>query len=226
MRWLFSLCLFFAFCAPMVAQAESCGSQPVRVSASIIQDSVRGDNSLSLAQLQQLPDTEVSAALGGRQHVRLGATHVQFGYETSPQVRIKQTSDGVYCAEMVNLDVRFRFSDTVVYIAREIPRSSCLYGEVQAHENRHVAVDSGLVAEWNYRVQEEVRAIAARIRPIQAYSTSGIAQQMTDQIQPQLNQLMQRIMQERDRRQAQIDTLQEYQRVSRVCNGEAARYVQ
>ena len=172
----------------------------------------RIDNSLSYRTLTEMKRPRVKSGYV------LGLTH------TESHVTVKvdgsmldDPAGGLECV-LPRIAVSLYYQPIVVYIGREFVPGSCAYGEILAHEQRHLAsyLDSLPVA------LDRVRAkLADRYRGRPLYARAGQARALLQreidlEWLPFIRDEMARV----ERMQAAIDSPQEYARLSKVCQGE------
>ena len=132
---------------------------------------------------------------------------------------------GDVCGAPTTLSVTFGFQERRLYVARELPRESCIHGEVLKHEMKHIAVDEALLKEFIPHIQRRLDAVVERIGAVRRRTQKQAMAAIRQPIDAALKQAMQDFTRERDRRQKQVDSAEEYTRVSRSCGGELARYL-
>lgn len=188
---------------------------------------IQYDHSKTIAQLTQLGAEPMSrqAALSERQHVPLGLTSAQIKTSYELEGRTVTQGDGTVCTYLYKLTIHLSNASTTVYIAREIPNGTCINGEVTAHENRHVAINNAVLRDYQSRLANDVRSSLQNLGAISVSSRAVAMETLSARIKGPLEAAVRRMDEDRLSRQAQIDTQQEYERVSRACNGEAQRYV-
>jgi hypothetical protein len=219
------LCLF-----SLPAAAANCPepSRAPQLVMSVKQSPVRHDNTQNMHDLidlaSNLSAASVAAAAGHR-HVPLGLTEVKTRLNSKIESEVWQLPDGTFCAALRTLYVDMVFDNTTVYVATNLPRSSCIYREVLTHEYKHVEVDRQLLASWRAPLTQEVENLMRGIGMIRAHSQEEISRILKAKLEPGLNRSFQQLVDARDAAQAQIDTRQEYERVSTSCNGEVRKYV-
>jgi hypothetical protein len=225
-----SLFTFFLVLCALPAWAQVCPNPQAapKVVLTVKQSPVTHDNSKYIHDLIGLSTTLAAsslAAAAGHKHVPLGLTEVKTRFTSSMESEVIRLRNGRYCASLRTLFVDFIFDDTTVYVATNLPRSSCIYREVLLHEYKHVEVDRQLLAQWRSTLEREAQNAARTVGIIEARSQNELGEMMKAKLEPQLRRTFQQLLDARDRAQAQIDTREEYERVSRSCNGEARKYV-
>ncbi|CAO3418647.1 hypothetical protein [Azospirillum doebereinerae] len=206
-------------------QGVGCGGfPPASLSLDIAVAPLQRNDGLAIAQLTRLPGRTPGPAGSARGHV-LGLTLARYGEQSQVSALFQRLPDGSYCASANKLAVSFGYQERTVFIARELPAGSCVHGEVLAHEMRHVAVDEALLREFTPLIRQRLDEAVARMAPVR----SRTQQQAMAAVRRPLEQAMRGVMQEfgreRDRRQAQVDTVEEYARIRQVCNGEVTKYL-
>ena len=117
------------------------------------------------------------------------------------------------------ITVRYGFNPMTVYVAREFPAGSCAYGEIHAHEMRHVAAYeehiAAIEAELTKTLQRRFNGTAPWRGP-----AGEIAEKLRRELDERWLPYLQREIAKVDGAQAKIDTDEEYERVAASCNGE------
>ncbi|MGA2550877.1 MAG: hypothetical protein ABSF50_12050 [Burkholderiaceae bacterium] len=116
-----------------------------------------------------------------------------------------------------NVHVRVGYGRIRVELANELPRDSCGYKEVLAHEMRHVAVYRSHLK----RVEDEMgEALAKRLPEHKIYrfhSMEEAGHYFEDLQQDWLSPLSQELLASVTSEQAEIDSPEEYRRLSQAC---------
>ncbi|WP_085557176.1 hypothetical protein [Azospirillum agricola] len=207
------------------AQGLSCPVfPPASVSFDITLAPLQRNDGLAIAQLTRLPGRTSGPAGSARGHV-LGLTQARYGEQSQVSALFQRLPDGSYCASANVLTVSFGFQQRVVHVARELPPGSCIHGEVLAHEMRHVAVDEALLREFAPVIRQRLDEAVARLAPVRSRSQQQAMASVRRPLEAAMRTAMQEFGRERDRRQAQVDTVEEYARIRQVCNGEVAKYL-
>ncbi|WP_431856581.1 hypothetical protein [Azospirillum sp.] len=214
-----------AFARPAAAQAAGCprfDRPALQIDTQVVP--LKRDFDRTLAQLQAMPGRSGGPA-GARAGQVLGLAHATFGERWQVGAHFSPQPGGVVCAALARLTVTFGFQERIVYIARELPPGTCIQREVLNHEMKHVSTDEALLREFMPGFKRRLEAVAARQGTIRARSETQAMTMLRQPIDAAVRELMQDFSRERDRRQAKVDTLEEYRRVSKSCNGELAKYV-
>ncbi len=226
MRPLFlPLLLLLIVLGPHAAMAASCPDATApRVTATLTQDPVHQDRLLGIRDLKKLYATTDNGTVAETPgHFPLGLTVTDARYDMNVEALVSTLSDGTICAALKELTVHVRFADVKVHVARELPYGSCIEHEVLAHENRHVAVDRDLVQGWQPNLQQAVEKAARNLGSLTVTSARNGPAALGDRLKPALESAMNQLLAERARRQAEVDSPEEYARFSHVCDGAAPR---
>lgn len=210
---------------PAAAQAAGCPKFERPVLQIDAQEApLKRDFEKTVGQLQAIPGRTGGPA--GAQHGQvLGLAHATFGERWQIAAHFSRQPGGVICAGLARLAVTFGFQERVVYIARELPAGTCIQREVLNHEMKHVATDEELLRQFMPGLRRRLEAVAARQGTVRARSESQAMGLLRQPIDAAVRDLMRDFSRERDKRQAKVDTLEEYRRVSKSCNGELAKYL-
>ena len=185
---------------------------------------LKRDFDKSLPQLQAMPGRS-SGPHGAEMGQVLGLAHATFGERGQIGARYAPQPGGAVCAALSRLTVSFGFQERVVYVARELPPGSCIQREVLNHEMKHVATDEALLREFMPGFKRRLEAVVARQGTVRARGQEQAMTMLRQPIDAAVRDLMQDFSREREKRQAKVDTIEEYRRVSKSCNGELAKYM-
>lgn len=218
-----ALCQPSAHAAP--ATAGECRPPPAaQIKVELQLAPLQTDLTRSVAQLGSVPGRAPGPAGASQGHI-LGLTQARYGEQSQISATFQPMGDGTFCAHPRSITVTFGIQQHVVLIARELPPNSCIHAEVMAHEMRHVAVDQALVKEFAPIVRRRLEEMLAQLGPVRARSQDQALGYIRRPVEAALKGTLQEFGRERDSRQALVDTREEYERVSRSCNGEVSRYV-
>lgn len=167
---------------------------------------------------------EMAAGPGARgQHLAVTRSRVEWRTELS--ARYLRQPDGTVCAVPDQVSIELVHVEHVIRIAEELPRDGCLWQEVLAHEQRHVAVNSTTLREAERAVGQIVRRWSQR-----AVARAGDADAATAKLQASLRRAVEPALaamrRARARGHGRIDTPAEYDRLARICPEDQRRLPQ
>lgn len=172
----------------------------------------RVDNSLSYRTLTRMKRPRVTAGyvLG----LTRTASHVAVKVDGS---MLDDPASGLECVAP-RIEVSLYYQPIVVYIGREFAPGSCAYREILAHEMRHLRS----YLETLPQVEDRARArLAGRYRGRPLYARAGQARELLQrEIDANWLPFIRAEMAHVESLQAEIDSPQEYARLSKVCQGE------
>jgi hypothetical protein len=216
-RWLCAGLLALAWSAgaaartPFQARCEDAAQHAVATFATR-EGGYRVDNGMPYRMLTQMKRPAVSNGFV------LGLTRT----ESRVAIRVGGTAlqDAASATECVipRIAVTLYYLPIVVYVANEFAPATCPYQEVLAHEMRHLKS----YLDYLPKVEERVRArLADRFVGMPLYARTGAGRDLLQQEidrnwMPWLKAEMGRV----EGQQAEIDSPQEYARLSKVCQGE------
>lgn len=211
---------------PATAMAQECPRSTVYPTAVVKtrQDTPQLITNVDINGLRSLRNAPESAG-GGSEHVPLGLAKAEVTYQISMQAQITPLRNGSFCVNLKQADIEYAFANTAIYVASEVPKGSCIFSKVEEHERQHVSVDGQLLREWQFRLQQDADAAVRGIGTIWNYSQEQALEDMKSRIRTSLQETAKYLLAERARRQAQVDTRMEYDRIARSCNGEAQTIV-
>lgn len=205
----------------MLVTAALCPAQaPPVVSLSFSQNTPVIDHSASTAQLSAEKVDFVVAHKPGEVFRTGGITagNVRAGFKVSYR-KLFDPATGAGCVWSDRIDVMVDYSPTI-HIARENKAGSCRYNAIMDHEMRHVGTDIVTLNEYNRTLQNAVQQTGNALGAQYAANPAAMQAQQTrfsDMIQKTVNRVMDDFQKTRALRQSQIDTRQEYLRLSSAC---------
>ena len=121
-----------AFSVPAAAQSgvAACPDfAPARVTLDMQVAPLRTDYSQSIRQLAQKPGRRPGAGRTANAHT-LGLAAIQYNQQWQVNVVTASLGQGRYCGAAQVLTVSFGYDERTVYVARELPKGSCIHAEV------------------------------------------------------------------------------------------------
>lgn len=122
-----------------------------------------------------------------------------------------------FCARP-RLAVRLAMEQLDLLVAHEVPEGSCGFEEVLAHERRHVEVARQSQQASARRLSGTLSELI-RTQVLVASSREALDSQLS-QLKGQIRELVEADLKQADQAQLEIDHPEEYERLSRVCDGE------
>ncbi len=139
---------------------------------------------------------------------------IQLGY-------VANYTDETACLSYSQIEVLMRIKPTV-YIAKEHQPGTCMHEAIKEHELKHVRVDREIVNEYleviGGALRENLKDKGYIVGPMPIKKTSAMKQAMQNRVTSVIKPYVIAMQQERLSRQQQIDTLEEYERVSTACD--------
>ena len=123
------------------------------------------------------------------------------------------------CAWFDTITVRMTIEPTI-YVAREFDKGSCPRRAILEHEQKHIRVDREIVNKYAREIGQAVKGYIdsnPAYGPVRANRLKDLQQRMTDQLDRLVSQVGRRMERERNRRQQNVDTRAEYERVRKQC---------
>jgi hypothetical protein len=211
---------------PVLAQGTCPAPRPAQPRIQILNPEPLVDGTQSIAWIS---DRLRRNARGWQRDPRLdrfihvmGLTVVQWGTEISV-AGLAGPRGGRQCFVATELRVQFGLHAHLVFVAREIPRGSCLWRHVYAHEMRHVGVNRESIRAAAALLAADVERLARQGISTDGPTVEAAQQQALDRLRAAVRHAEQTFDQRSTRGHASIDTPEEYDRASRACGGEAQR---
>ena len=207
------------------AEISRCPLDPVpEIRVTLTVDETSFDHGYEVADLGRMMDEDGRHWLDEHGTV-MGLTE-QFFDIGRGAVRFVETEgrDEARCIGYADGELRLRLGARI-YVASEIPKDTCLYREVLAHEHKHRALGAEMTAGLARDLEAAIAAALAEA-PYEEVPAGAkpwqVAERRLDGIIDAVDAVFRR---EHSRRQLAIDSDAEYQRVDTLCPGEADKYV-
>jgi hypothetical protein len=123
------------------------------------------------------------------------------------------------CLALKQLNLTLRY-EPVIYISRNKAPGSCAYKAALEHEYKHLEADYAVLRTYIPRIRSAAQVALNRLGGMRQMRLSELERgqdAMTAEISRMIDDMVAGIQRDRDRRQALIDTPQEYQRVAALC---------
>jgi len=201
-----------------VARAEVCDRPgPPVVSVRTLTKPASVDLTKGIAQLtgntslvapRNLP--EFKYTLGSTEIVPERNSRIEFGS--------RQMTSGGVCWWVTRVQVTVTVH-TRVYIAKEIPKDSCVWNHVTQHEAKHVKMDKQLFPKLADQVRPGIAKAIAKARTVR--DQAAVEADGREVVGGAIEAAIEAFLVKRNRAQLTIDTREEYSKVNNLC-GDAA----
>jgi hypothetical protein len=149
-------------------------------------------------------------------HRTVGLTEAHLAFESTLESRgVEDRLGGRACARP-SIRVVFSATPMVVFIAREFSEDGCRRNMIREHEMKHVAVYRQYLSELVERAERELPAIYGE-HVVYARDAHDSRESMRGRLQRVMHGFMQAHYVEVKRRQAEIDSPEEYARLALAC---------
>lgn len=129
----------------------------------------------------------------------------------------KRTGKACIWYDRIDIDIHLR---PEIYIAQDFSYSPCKEAIIE-HELKHVTVDRKVMNKYAREIGNALRQAVDRVGAIGPYDASAVEATQTkmgEYIQATVNSFQGRLNSEMDARQQKVDSLQEYERISKICH--------
>lgn len=235
LRFAFLIAWVFMTLALPVAPARAQSAQPpnpcplvkpAQINVVPATQKVKYDYSKTLAQLQQTEvDTINPYGFSGVTSVN---AYMKGTVAIKPQVRIgSQTNTRLRasCLWYDSIDVRIEIAPTIV-IGKEIYYDPCLKRVTLDHEMKHVNVDRQIVNKYakiiGQKIYSAIEARGFRTPPVPSEHVPAMNDRMSKVIAQVVELEHNKMQLERMEAQQAIDSLEEYERINKLCESSRA----
>ena len=226
---------FFLFLIPLLFAAPACHGMQANgcddytepnVSVKQLVISPQYNHTLDLANIRRLAIEGGNNVASGQHETPVGLTAASLKLDSRFQINIKSRGDDpLVCAQISDFELNFGFDDTIVYVASELPYGSCSYGVVLEHEMRHVQTDLFVVQSYLPILPNLLREAVRYVGTIRASSAEVAEEQIRSSISRYMGDLGKSLSQVRQKYQGQIDSKDEYLRISKSCDYALSKFV-
>jgi hypothetical protein len=143
----------------------------------------------------------------------LGMLGSSFGTALVVDPNIFAIGTNRFCATPHHVKLRIGYFERTIFIAKEAQSDACLLKEIRDHELNHARIDDEVLDAYVPILTDQIRAAVAQVNPLPA-ATADIAETtLAADIGARVSDLVQALKQERNRRQAALDSPEELTRL-------------
>lgn len=210
----------------MVTQATAyatvtCPGKPVgKVNVIWGSDNIEYDFTKSQAQMDAMEtdtqnpyDRNVKTHVGGLMKGGI-SINSQVNVATLTYPRTKEI-----CQWINKMDVNIRI-DPKIYIAREHARGTCRHNAILDHEMKHIFIDREIVKKYVPKIRRTLEQAVLKVGivgPKAKRDEKYYQDQITEYMDNSLESISEKMYAERNVQQQGVDTLEEYERVAKMC---------
>lgn len=197
---------------------------PITVTIEPVFEDVRYDFNRSIQEIKSKgTGTENPAP---KDHWPVGLAEGKLTLYSNSSIQMARRSDTQFtCGYITSVTIKMGFFENVIYVARELPANSCPHQTVLEHEERHKTVDRELLQEYTNKAEAYFGELARRVGVVSGNGTDQVQTQLKNRMDEGLQHFTRIMSDDRVRRQSEVDTGDEYARVSASCDGELMQMV-
>ncbi len=148
----------------------------------------------------------------------IGYTRIQFGWNIGVQVHSsREFEEDWYCSEVTSIKASFEYDSIDVYIASEYPRGTCQYNSILDHERRHVGIFHDTLDEFAPRIEHVLYDALEKMKPERVNNPDRFLERQKDKLEQMIKPLIKELGRVGERRNAALDTLENYRREQEDC---------
>lgn len=204
-----------ALVLPGIALADECDDLPLpAVTLKRIEAPVTLNLSYSYGSL-----TNIGRQIAAPGNKILGLTRGNAVVRFATQIPSYIERSGRFECASPQITVLYGFKPMTLYVAREFPPGSCAHKEIYEHEQRHVKTYEDHLASIEKDIAATLSQRFATGKPWRGpvgQTASRLQQELDERWLPYITREIERVK----TAQAQIDTPEEYARISESCGGE------
>ncbi len=182
---------------------------------------VRYDFTMTAAQLTAMQSDTVSPYAPGTETITQGLRSDRPVIEASIGAQSVTYNDrGIFCMTYGKIDISIKLAP-VIYVASDRPAGMCR-NAILDHEKKHVRVDREMMNKYAQKIGQTVQNAVNEVGvvgPMNLNRQYEAKDFMTKHIQSAIQSMELPLYNEMRARQAEVDSLEEYQRVGWFCKG-------
>ncbi len=222
LRYLFLLLALGALPLPALAQ-EGCDSYPdIAVQVTPVFEDPKYDFSTDISGIRSLLDDTQHSIQESHDRLPLGVTHYEPMMEFRLPLTVTTFPDGLSCARVQSAGVTMGYKNVTVYIAKEVPEGSCGFDQIMAHEQKHIAVNRQVLQEYMPMIEGRMKDYLRLNGVFREENPDYAVSVLREKLQEILNGLGKQMTEDNRNRQRQVDSPEEYRRLTAACNGQLA----
>jgi hypothetical protein len=207
------------------ARADECGEyQPTAVTVVPEFGEITYDHTQGMMAIRELGKNRRGGSGSNPRQWEVGLAAGRISLRVSSVIS-KLTTDEYACGQLGEFRVELGFINNVIYIASELPENTCGYATVLEHEQRHKEIDYALFEEYVEKAKDYFTRMTQDIGMVRQPTGASLEAQINAAIRGASGQFSDELEAERQRRQDELDSPEEYERVTKACNGEIAEIV-
>lgn len=205
----------------VLAGLFSCDPQPApNITINFQNNPAQFNNEKDSAYLAQLKQKAVSPEYGGEFPLVDGMTDGSFQIEHSINFSsMVRPMMHTACAGVSDISVTLIYNATV-YVDNRYPPGSCRYELTKDHESKHVNTDITIINEYIPYIQKLLQTKVSQWqynKQVPESELENAEKAMSKDIDDALNAASESMQRMRNLRQSQVDSHEEYVRVSKAC---------
>ncbi len=207
------------FAATPALAAEPCPPRAPRIRVAVVDRPPQLELDLGIDALHALSGERRTAR---RAHLGLTTSRLEWHSDLNAHIGQEDGGRGRFCAVPGEVVLTLVEAEHRISIAAELPSGGCLWHEVYAHERRHAAVNRQTLGVA-VRTAREAATRWARFAAAQGPSADIAMARLQAGLRRAIEPSLAALRAARTRAHAQIDTPEEYRRISSICPADHAR---
>ncbi len=155
-------------------------------------------------------ETHVGGLMSGEIQVKNRVSYLIERYE----------GQGQACLHYDTIEVSIHI-DPTIYVASDYKRGSCMHNAILDHEQKHIKVDRLIVNKYSERIGKAISLVLNKYGPtygpVPMTQVEATQKKLHEYISQIVSKESERMNSERKVAQQNIDNLQEYERVQKLC---------
>ncbi|MDD3029649.1 MAG: hypothetical protein PHS57_05150 [Alphaproteobacteria bacterium] len=163
---------------------------------------------------------------GSYQHEEIPSGLTTFGQNIKSAYEFREATqpDGSVCAQVSHITLTLAIENLTVHVASELPMGTCSYKTILDHEMKHVHTAQRFLDGAVAPATRQLKRLIDGIGMIHTQSSAEARNYIKQTVGDFINTLSQNLIIVCNTMEQEIDTKEEYERLSKACHGEMATF--
>jgi len=207
----------------ILAGLATCGGTPRNIDVDVVFEHVEAPyvTNMSSAELEKIftpdPDSTMATEAGMWTLGGMNKSRFDWHYSVSYQSSLDKKANA-YCYAPEKITFKLTYTNTI-YIASDALLKGCRFSVTKAHEKRHVNTDIRVSRDYISDIKKALEAGIKSIKylPYEKGREQEVLNVFLAPLQEKVNPVLESMKQERRKKQAEIDTRDNYLRDTALC---------
>ncbi|NDE90469.1 MAG: hypothetical protein EB059_04930 [Alphaproteobacteria bacterium] len=209
----------------LLAASEGCNNYTLTdIDVQPIFDTIEYDFSKPMLTIKELSEKGKDGMHSEAWPVGLSTGEMYFRVATDTY-KVRTGHNTFICGQLKAIHIEFGFQNNKIYVAKEFPKRSCPFRQVLGHEEKHKAVDRAILEKYSELARATFAETSKTIGVVKGASPTEIDDKISAAVNEQIEKISKEIKDDHSARQRDVDSKEEYQRVTDSCEGQTMQIV-